>query len=272
MIDHDFDDIDSSRKLNLYNQNINNTNIYSRVNPTIHQILKLSLGNNNIGEQGVLILLKYLESNNIITHLTMESNNISCQGCSAISRWLSHNNTLKHLGLGGNQIKDEGCSQLGKSLSNNGCLKVLVLCFNQIGDLGFIDLCQGLTNNKNLNVAIVWDNPISSNGYEFLEKMLQENIIITRFEFSEPIDPSIDKKIKNHLKFNLFYQREYPKKYLVTVNQFIELWYYFKKSINCYFISTELVKIISDFLGVPYYQSLTDWKNKLQQQLANQNE
>lgn len=274
MIDHeyDFDDIDWSRKLNLYNQNIDNINIYHRINPTINQILKLSLGNNNIGDQGVLILLKCLKSNNIITHLTMESNNISCQGCSAISRWLSHNNTLKHLGLGGNQIKDEGCSQLGKGLSVNCCLQVLVLCFNQIGDLGFIDLCQGLTNNKNLNVAIFWKNPISGIGYEFLERMLQENVIITRFEFSEPIDPSIDKKIKNHLKFNLSYQKEYPKKYLVTVKQFIELWYYFQQSLTCDFISSELVKVISDFLGVPYYQSLTDWKRELRQQLANQNE
>lgn len=102
--------------------------------------------------------------------------------------------------------------------------------------------------------------------------MLQKNVKITRFEFSEPIIQSIDKKIKNHLKFNLSYQREYPKRYLVAVNQFIELWYYFQQSLTCDFISSELVKLISDFLGVPYYQSLTDWKRELRQQLANQNE
>ena len=60
---------------------------------------------------------------------------------------------------------------------------------------------------------------------------------------------------------------EYPKKYLLTVSQFMKIWYYLSRNSHNYSISSDLVRIISDFLGVSYFQSVMSWKQRLHQQM-----
>lgn len=262
------DDCEPSKILNLYNQNIQDNNIFSNIQSRISMILRLHLGQNNIGNKGALSLSESLYTNNIITHLTLESNNIGDSGCTALSEWLSTNTSLLHLGLGGNNIGDEGCINLGRGILKNNSLQVLVLCFNHIGDPGFIDFCQQIQELKTLQSIIFWNNPITNLGGTALEKMLKNNTTITRFEYYDDfVEIKIKKRIKYHLDFNRLYQSEYPKKYLLTVSQFMKIWYYLSRNSHYYGISSDLVRIISDFLGVSYFQSVMSWKQRLHQQM-----
>ena len=262
------DDCEPSKILNLYNQNIQDNNIFSIIQSRISMILRLHLGQNNIGDKGALILSKSLYTNNIITHLTLESNNIGDSGCTALSEWLSTNTSLLHLGLGGNNIGNKGCVNLGRSIFKNNSLQVLVLCFNQIGDPGFIDFCQQIQQPKTLQSIIFWNNPITNLSGKALEKLLRNTTAITRFEYYDDfVEIKIKKRIKYHLDFNILYQFEYPKKYLLTVSQFMKIWYYLSRNSLYYSISSDLVRIISDFLGVSYFQSVMSWKQRLYQQM-----
>ena len=262
------DDCDPSKVLNLRDQNIHDNNIYSNIRPKINMILRLHLGANNIGVYGAKVLSECLHTNKVITHLTLESNNIGDSGCLALSEWLSTNGSLLHLGLGANHISDSGCLNLGRSIFKNNSLQVLVLCFNQIGDSGFIDFCRHIQGHKILAKIIFWNNPITNLGGKVLENMLQNNTTITRFEYkNDLVEKIINEKIKYHLDFNRLYQFEYPRKYLVTVSQFLKIWYYLSRNSHYYGISSELVRIISDFLGVPYFQSVMSWKQRLRQQI-----
>ena len=198
----------------------------------------------------------------------MESNNIGDSGWPALSEWLSTSSSLCHLGLGGNHIGNSGCLNLGRSIFKNNSLQVLVLCFNQIGDSGFIDFCQHIQGHKILAKIIFWNNPITNLGGKVLENMLENNTAITRFEYYDDfVEIKIKKRIKYHLDFNILYQFEYPKKYLLTVSQFMKIWYYLSRNSHNYSISSDLVRIISDFLGVSYFQSVMSWKQRLHQQM-----
>lgn len=265
-IDEYMDDYKPSRVLNLRNQDIHDLNIYPMIHPRISMVLRVHLGKNNIGDQGARILSECLYTNNIITHLTLESNNIGNSGCCAISEWISTNSSLRHLGLGGNRIGDYGCSDLSKSISKKNVLQILVLCFNQISDSGLIDFCQQIQESKSLKIVIFWNNPTTNQGGIELENMLKKNTTITRFEYNEDsVQSSVRDKIQYHLDFNRLYQSEYPKKYLLTVSQFMKIWYYLSRNIHYYYISSELVRVIADFLGVSYFQSIVSWKHRLHQ-------
>lgn len=268
-LDEYLGDNEPSRVLNLRNQDIHDLNIYSMIQPRIAMVLRVHLGKNNLGDRGARILSECLYTNNIITHLTLESNNIGNSGCCSISEWLSTNSSLRHLGLGGNHIGDYGCTGLSRSISEkkNG-LQILVLCFNQISDSGFIDFCQQIQESKCLKIVIFWNNPITNLGGIELENMLKKNTTITRFEYNEDlVESGVKDKIQYHLDFNRLYQSEYPKKYLLTVSQFLRIWYYLSRNIHYYHISWELVRIIADFLGVSYFQSIVSWKQRLHQRI-----
>lgn len=262
---------DSEKILNLCNHHIHDLNIYSTIQPRIRMVLRLHLGKNCIRDQGAAILSKCLESNKVITHLTLESNHIGDSGCSCISEWLSTNSSLVHLGLGGNHIGDYGCSNLGTSISKHNALQILVLCSNRIKDIGFINFCQQIQTHKGrLKSVIFWYNRITSLGGKALEDMLGNNKTVTRFEYSDDlVEETINRNINHHLEFNRLYQSEYPQRYLLTVSYFLKIWYYLSRNINYYHISSELVRSISDFLGVSYQQSILEWEQTLRQEINN---
>jgi hypothetical protein len=113
---------------------------------------------------GITILANSLASHKFIRILSLGTNEIGDEGCRALTAMLSSHETLEHLELDNNGIGPEGARELGNALRTNKSLTFLNIAKNKIPDDGFAGLAKGLKVNKSMRLMDIAENQMGEEG------------------------------------------------------------------------------------------------------------
>lgn len=162
--------------LDLSNKNLNDDDIKVLIKHLNRSscIRQLNLSNNQITDQGAIILAEYLR-NHQLTGLDIQNNKIGAAGAKALALALEKHVSLKTLLMGYNHVTDEGAKQFGYMLRENKKLRLLALENNEISDAGASELAQGLNKNASLKGIYLAKNNIGDRGLAVLVRMLWHN-------------------------------------------------------------------------------------------------
>ncbi|CAJ1942750.1 unnamed protein product [Cylindrotheca closterium] len=141
-----------------------------------HGLRVLKLGGNQIGSEGVEVLMESLhnsQSSNL-EELDLAYNAVGREGAESIAHELAENSNLKVLNLNGNTIGSAGCALLAQGLQYSLSLRHLVLTNNNIDNQGAFEMAVALgkpsckIETKNV---LLDDNPITDAGITALERV-----------------------------------------------------------------------------------------------------
>jgi len=141
-----------------------------------HRIRVLKLGGNQIGSEGVEVLMDCLHNSqsSSLEELDLAYNAIGREGAECIAHELAENATLRVINLQGNTVGSEGCAILAQALQYSLSLQKLILTNNKIDNQGAFEMAFAL--GKPLcrfppNHVILNDNPITDAGMASLERV-----------------------------------------------------------------------------------------------------
>jgi Ran GTPase-activating protein (RanGAP) involved in mRNA processing and transport len=141
---------------------------------------ELSIGTANIGDTGVIAIVKALKNNISLKTLIIDDNNITDEGAIAIAALLNKNTnsttTLRFININDNKIGIVGAKAITDSLKDNTTLKKLFFCNNNIGVEGAKAIANALTINKSLEILYLEDNNFDDKGIIALTDSLKNNI------------------------------------------------------------------------------------------------
>lgn len=109
-----------------------------------HTINTLSLKNQHMGDEAVMMISEVLYFNTSLTKLDLSSNEIGSDGAVALATALRSNSMLIELDISFNKIGDEGADHLARALGSNRTLKKLDFSNNEICCGGGIALFRAL--------------------------------------------------------------------------------------------------------------------------------
>jgi len=111
------------------------------------------LSGNNIGDEGVAIVIKALSNKKkqSLHVLSLSNNRISSPGCKNICEFIAMCNTLEEIQLSNNDIDNEGAKQLIQVLKNKKKFSNIDIDNNKISGQTLTDLFQ-LLPLRNLNL------------------------------------------------------------------------------------------------------------------------
>ena len=184
-------------------------------------IKRLSLRQNQIGNQGAASFYKLLETSATLEILDLSENSISSRGaCSVIGAlhknpntaiktlnlaqneiwdmddgsFLKNNTTLKTCNLDGNFMHDEGAEQIADAIASNpkSVIERLYLGWNGIADDGASALAKMMEANATLQVLGLAENDISNTGARAILSALAVNTSVR--EISGLYHNQIDRK------------------------------------------------------------------------------
>ena len=136
---------------------------------------RLSLGNNQISDEGATALANAMKGNTTLQILYLGSNQISDEGATALAHALQGNTALRGLYLDNNQVSDKGGTPLAHALEGNTTLQEFHLGSNQISDKGAITLAHALQGNTTLQRLSLGNNQISDEGATALAQVMKGN-------------------------------------------------------------------------------------------------
>ena len=153
--------------------NIMLSSIQSQCSKTL-QTLDLSSNalSNTIGNEGAIILAKWLKNNTLQT-LDVSVNSIGSEGAVALAEGLCCNNTLHTLNISRNSIANEGIVALAEALKCSNTLHTLDISHNNIDSEGVVALAEGLLCSQTLHILNVSYNSIDSEGAVALAEALK---------------------------------------------------------------------------------------------------
>eukprot|EP01122_Echinamoeba_exundans_P001716 TRINITY_DN11723_c0_g1_i1.p1 TRINITY_DN11723_c0_g1~~TRINITY_DN11723_c0_g1_i1.p1 ORF type:complete len:1031 (-),score=203.11 TRINITY_DN11723_c0_g1_i1:102-3194(-) len=139
--------------IDLHGRDINDLNIAQKV--LLHlepSVTELSLDKNQIGADGVMILLEHVSKYcPNLSHVNLWHNRLGSEGARALGAILLRPECrLAHLDINENDIGDDGAIFLGTALEFASSLEYLDLSFNSITDSGAQAVLDGLNSAKNL--------------------------------------------------------------------------------------------------------------------------
>lgn len=146
-------------------------------------LIKLCIGNNRLGADGLEILSKAFSSNSCnISAIHLEHNAIGPKGASVIAKILVGCKGLMSVSLGYNQLGPE-IEPICNALCDCRCsLMTLDIANNYVGDNGAFCLAKALKSpqcTKTLKCVRVWDPSMTPAGGDMLVEALEHNKIIT---------------------------------------------------------------------------------------------
>ena len=134
------------------------------------RISRLNLTRNNLGDQGIELLINAIKNSMSLISLNLTSNNIAYKGGQIIFEDLSEQKSIIDLnissieGTNRNHLTHLGLKTIDHFFNKNGYIESLNLCGNSIKDEGFILLCNALYENKNLQNLNISNNNIRIQG------------------------------------------------------------------------------------------------------------
>jgi hypothetical protein len=138
-------------------------------------IIELGASSCQIGYEEVKALANALETNITLNKISLSDNNFGDDGAIVLANALNQNTTLLELDIYANQIGDKGTIEIAKALEINKTLKSITLNFNNIGDSGATALASALSQNKTLDFLYLNNNKIGIEGTRKLITALEIN-------------------------------------------------------------------------------------------------
>ena len=136
----------------------------------VDRIAKLNLTRNNLGDQGIEILISAVKNSMSLISLDITSNNISYKGGQFIFKNLSEQQSLIDLnissleGTNRNRLTNSGLKYIDLFFNKNKYIETLNLSGNSLKDEGLVLICQSINDNKNLQNLNISNNEIGSTG------------------------------------------------------------------------------------------------------------
>ena len=88
------------------------------------RVSTLSLGGNDLRDEGTLKLAEMVEDNRSLVHLDVASNSLTSRGLCALARAASHHLKLDALNLWGNSFDSAACLTWNNAISSTGKLRL----------------------------------------------------------------------------------------------------------------------------------------------------
>jgi len=156
----------------------------------------LTLDGNDIGDSGVVTLMKSLANHPQLNNLSLGSNNIGRVGCVALSSMQSCTSgcgwvvpCLVQLDLSYNRIDDTGLEALASSLASSTTLKRLNLSSNTFITSSGLRSLSALLHSENCRLEDLHleSMPIGDDGADALAAGLTGNVSVKRLMFSSDV-------------------------------------------------------------------------------------
>jgi CheY-like chemotaxis protein len=113
-----------------------------------HNLVSLSLDNNNIGDQGCQLVAASLQTMQSLSRLNLGFNRIGCRGITSLMRSLVTCKSMRYLGLSGNNLRVSGAIALAFTLSQHPRLEELDLDNCCLGQAAQCHIVAGIISNR----------------------------------------------------------------------------------------------------------------------------
>ena len=171
------------------------------------RISRLNLTRNNLGDQGIQLLMNAIKNTMSLISLNLTSNNITYRGGQIIFENLSEQKSIIDLnissieGTNRNHLTYLGLKNIEPFFNKNGFIETLNLSGNSIKDEGFILLCKALYDNKYLQNLNISNNDIRNQGLtQGLSLIFTCKLISLNISQNKLLDSGI-KILSNSLKY-----------------------------------------------------------------------
>ena len=134
------------------------------------RISVLNLSRNNIGDEGVELLVKALKNSQSLVSLDISSNSISPKGGNMIFTKFIYQQSIinldisSHEGVNRNRLTKKGIKNIQNFLKKNLFVEKLNLNSNSLRNEGFELICKGINNNFTLRELSIGNNDIDEEG------------------------------------------------------------------------------------------------------------
>lgn len=250
-----FININQIEILDISGQYLTNKKIKYLFNDLYHNksLVKISLYNNKISENGIKYICKYLLTNRSLQFLNLGFNIIDTISIKYLSEVLIINKTLTELYLYYSHLTYKSIELISNVLLENNTLQILNLGFNNdIKDTGCKKLTESLKNNKSLTHLYLSKIGITNNSLIYLSELLKINSNIQLLELK---NNDFDSKINSLEYWKYLYK---VLKYNKTL-KILDLSNNDIGDFGCKYLSKSLIKnntlitLNLDHCGVYYY-------------------
>jgi hypothetical protein len=138
-----------------YNPFTFNRAIYLLSGVIFKDLQSLDLQKNNMGQDGVILIMQLLKQTSNLLHLNLSYNNISDDGCKFLSLAFKKNNSVQILNLECNGISDQGAICLSETIVTHKSLKTLKMALNIVTFEGVKHLASLLEKNPNSTINVI---------------------------------------------------------------------------------------------------------------------
>ena len=154
---------------------------------SLKNISQLDIQSNKIGDENMLILLKYIKDNNIrLKSLKLQSNLIGEIGSGGIAELVKNNKNLTFMNISSNPLGYRGVKKICNAMESHPCaLKELILNFTQCNNYCSADIYKMLIKNKNLKVLSLIGNFLSNEGIDKILSALRVNNTLEELSIGE---------------------------------------------------------------------------------------
>jgi Ran GTPase-activating protein (RanGAP) involved in mRNA processing and transport len=133
----------------------------------------LCMNNNNLGDEGVIMLCKGAWDSKMLSTLQITYNNIHSVGAAeAIGQMMRKCESLREINLSGNVLDPKGSPHVGSAIEHSKVLKMHLedMCFNESSIDDFLD--HGAAESQDLQVMILNNNPVGDEGLGIIAECL----------------------------------------------------------------------------------------------------
>jgi len=203
---------------------------------TTTKLQKLNLlGNNNIDDDGIELLLPALRGHTLQELYLGHNRSITIKGWKKVSTLLEMPDTnLETLNISFNDVGDNEARIFANALANNTTLKTLNIASNNIGDEGalvFAKICA-LVNNSTLETLVLHGNGIiTTEGWAPFSNLLCDTSSVNRTYLSNHtlthLGDTDESMRDSFIPFHLFLNKETSDKGKVAMKKILEHHYHF---------------------------------------------
>ena len=151
-------------------------NICRSIDPhsTVNTHINMSLGSNEIHEEGASHIAEILNSTSIVSTLVL-CDSIGDKGLQTIFDALKQNKTLKHLNVSDCGMTNTGVASLADALHTNNTLETLYINDNKIHEEGASHIAEILNSTSIVSTLRLGGNPIGDKGLQTIFDALKQN-------------------------------------------------------------------------------------------------
>ena len=152
------------------NFGLNSIRVISLLLLDTNRLSRLDLSKNNIGNQGVEILVNSIKKSMSLVSLNLSSNSITHKGGQILINSFIYQQSIVDLNLSSlegsnrNRVTSVGIENIPIFLNENHFIEMLHLSGNSIKNEGFLYICEGLEKNQSLQYLDISNNGINEKG------------------------------------------------------------------------------------------------------------